>query len=135
MPPLWQLEQGCRLSHLTLRRRHVVHDLGFRWGAGGVPLEEGEDALRGSAEWEFWSSGEGKELLREGDRGLWDCIGDVLKASAREEVGGLTVGRLFWLRGLAIDSEAMVAATEGSDLQSKPDTGESFMRKAMWVSS
>lgn len=36
----------------------------------------------------------------------------------------------MWLRGLAVDSNAMVAATEGSVLQSKLDPREAVMDKA-----
>ena len=77
-------------------------------------MDDGEDGLWDGIEWQFWSSGEGKELLRLGDIGLLDCIGDVLKASAREEVGGLTVGRVLWLAGLAVESKAMVGMTDVS---------------------
>ena len=80
-------------------------------------MDEGDEGFWFEVGWELWSRGEGKELVRVGgDNGLLDCIGDVLKASAREEVGGVTVGRVLWLIGLAAESKAMVVKLDGLDV-------------------
>ena len=78
MPALWQLEHGWRLSHRTLRLRHVVHDRGFKVGLVGLALdaEVGEVRLllglvvvgERLLELSNWRGGGGREMTELGGK-------------------------------------------------------------------